>query len=402
MSQRVTYLVFDNAGNPLGEWPDAPVPSFRAGIDGLDALSLTLPRAYGALDEPGEAGSDGTVAHGNRVEVWVSNSTTADTEIEYALVEFAAVGEATVEQSGGPGTLVWSGTAETVTPTPPVGVQITCLPLSRILAQSPIIGTFAESGDPLVLARRLVQVYCPGLTWDSRNPVSSGEWVSDFSVANLMAVDALAKLRDLCGPDWLLYVTRHGTVRLFLPDTEGETADHELTLGAEVTDAQLVKETKDRAKFVIVVYGSGGDTAGAAATDYTGYDPRAVFIQAGHLTEYADAERLAQLTLQARNRVTPRGTCTVHAARYPIETIEVGQTVRLHVEQPAGNVSLGLVEYAVVGEAAVEGTGANDYDRPLVVAGIDYGLDTARLELTKPQPHISRALGAMARRPSAA
>ena len=391
MLKTYSYLVYDSTGAAVGEWPDAPPPSFRAGVDGLDALTVTLNRPFGQHGEPGEAGGDGTLRHGNTVEVWVTSERSLQREIVLGLVGYGSVGAMVVGRGDGLSTLVWRGTIVTVAPTPPAGVAVTCAPLTRRLERTPILGTYTASGDPVRIARALVQTSCPGLIWDSRNPESCGEDVT-VALTNLMVREALAKLRDLAGSDWLLFVTARGTVRFFRPDTTA--TDHYLAVGQHVTEPKFVKDTTDRAKWVIVVYGAGEDTAGAAATDLAAEDPEAVFVRASHLTTFADAERLARLKLAELDRVVLRGECRVLDGAYDLESLEVGQTVQIHAERPAQALSIAMVGYARVGEASVDTPGAGDYDQPIVIAGIGYEFATARLELSQPKPDLGRQLAA--------
>lgn len=393
------YLVYSPAGVPLGWWADAPLPEFRAGLDGIDGLTLDLPRPYGGLDEPGEPGSGGTLAHGNTIEVWIidplrlrSAATSGGSG-----VGSGAVGSMAVGQAGSIGTLVWKGTLEDYEITPPTGVRLQCLPLSRILQQTKIPGTLSMSGDPVALARDTVISYLPGLKWDITNPDASGDLVGPLTFENPTAGDVLERLRDLAGVGWMLHVTPRGSVRFLEPETQG--TEHQLIAGIHAIEPRLHKDGRNRAKAVTVTYADGGVTT-AYAADYDPNDPRGLSVSANHL-EAGDAAMLAALTLRARDRVTLRGSCTVLSEAYDLESLNVGDTVRLVVERP-GDVTGGvggaaIVGKAIVGQSAVATSGYLDYNTSLVLAGYQYGTHRAALELSAPQPDVQRQIGKLMR-----
>jgi hypothetical protein len=394
MAKRVHYLVYDPTGATLlGTWRDAPLPSFRVGVDGIDALTVTLPRPFGALDESGEIGSLGTLRDGNRVEIWVADADTQPIAIALGAVGFFRVGVSAIGRSAGLSTMIWAGTITRWSPTPPVGVEVEMAPLAQILQGSVIVGAYTRTADPLVIARDIVARYCPGLTWDAGNPATAGPGQSvTVAFQNTTVADALAALRDLAGPDWMLYVTARGTVRLFAPDTS--RVDWDLSRVAD--GAKLTKDALGRAKQVVVVY-AGGQTVTAKAADWIATNPRAVFVQATYLTSAADALRLAGLKLTELDRVTLRGEVTVADGVLDLEALAPGQTVRLHISRPTEGVGLFMVGLARIGYAAIQVSSYLTNEQPVVIAAVTYDGATARLELSTPAPSVTTAIARLTR-----
>lgn len=396
-----TYLVFDADRTPLGEF-SAPLPSFREGVDGIDTLTVELPRLLGTPDR------EGLYTHGNWIEVWATDERTLTAGITHGLIGMFIIGESTIAQSAGLSRLLYTGTIEDSTETVS-SLKLTLLSLARIPDQTPIAGELVLSGDPVTLARRVVADYLPGLTWDYRNPAASGETVTAATWTDPTAAAVLAGLRDLAGEGWRLFVTGQGSVRILAPpDPAVAEADHTLTIGAQAVEPELYRDAKARLRLVRVVgatltSGSTSTTirASAQTTDYRASDPRGVTVAATHLTTAADAGRLAELTLAARNRVTLRGIVRVPREGYDTLSLQVGDSVRLVVEQPVNLSAVFLVGLSAIGEAAIGSSAYLDYDQPLAIAGIARGLLDVRLELSEPAPDVARLLAAMARESAA-
>jgi hypothetical protein len=393
-AKTATYLVRNPAGAVLGTWDDAPPPRFRWGADGVDALTVDLPRAYGAFDAPGEAGSVGTVAHGNTVEVWISDAAAAALSPAAAAAGAIVAGSLRAGRTYGGSALVWAGTISVIEPSPPAGVRVTALPWSRLAQQAPVRDPGPYQGDPAQIARLIVERNAPGLAWDVRNPALAGELVEGVSLARAMVDEALLRLRDLCGPDWVLTYTPRRTVRLYPADRTAAT--HVLVDGITAAGSRLLSTAQALAREVIVDY-EGGEVS-ARAADYDAADPRSARVSGGGITDAGTAGRLARLELAARNRVVLRGTTTVADGPYDIESLAVGDTVRLRVPRCApGDVAAPLAGYLAAGQITAGAGGYYDYDQPLLIAGIDYQYTRATIELEQPQPGAQRLIGRLLR-----
>lgn len=370
---------------PLGYWDDAPIPQLRLGSGGTQAWQFPLPRAYGAMDEPGEPGSGGTLAWGNRVDVYVSDAASQLQPIRSSILGAVVLGSWTLGALQGLGRLVWRGSIENWDVNPEGGVTVNVVDLDRLLDGSPMPGQNVYSGDPLQVAKSIVQAFLPGLRWDSNNPNTSGQTVTNLTFTNVTVGSALAQLRDLCGTNWKLLVTAYSTVRLFQPATSGAPT-HTLMVGYHCIGALLQKSGIARRKRVIVTYAQG-HTAEARSLDYNPLDPRAEFVNADSVTDAGDAARLAGYYLAAKDTITLNGRCTVLDERYDLESIQPGDTVRLQTERPNTSPRSSILGAVVLGSWILgSGDGYMGYGNVnLVVAGITYTLYTAQLDLSEPQ-----------------
>lgn len=384
------WLVFADDGSPLGEWPLSHLPAYRAGMDGIETLTVTVPWVYADRDR------ERLLDTGNRLEVWVTTPETLITRTPPGSVGQWVIGTNAVGAFAGLSRLMWSGTVEDATRTA-TEAHLTCVSGSRIPAQT-LIDAYQGSADPLHLARDVVTLYLPGLVWDSRNPAASGEQVT-VDLTDDTAAGVLDKLRDLCGPGWAWWVTATGTVRLFEPDTE--TADHVLSVGRTAVDPQLQIAGLGRRREVRATYGDGL-VAVARTADYRATDPRGERIAARHLTNAGDAERLARLVLEDRQRTRYRGTVTVPRPTYAVDTIEVGDTASVQQDAYVAGGELWVIGQGHIGSSSIA-TPPGGYGTPLVVVGVER-LDTGdvRLELGEPSPRLARTIANLLRDTAAA
>lgn len=378
-------LVYTPDGETLlGAWPDAPEPRYRLGLDGTGQMSFTLPRPLGRADEAGEPFSLATLVTGNLVEYRVSDADTSSQGAGAGTIGHMLVGVTAVEDDGR-GPVVWSGFIVTVDPRPTGPVGVTIVGAQAALDTKQIVGTVTYTGDPLLVAQRLLTDHPAGITWDVRNPVTSTERMTGMALGNESVMSALRKLRDRLGADWLVYVTPQRTLRMFQPVTgAGESADYILS---RVADAVIHEDGTDRAKKVLVTY-AGGATATATAADYTSAFPHETLITAEQITNATDANRLAALKLAELDRVTYRGEVTIaEGMGQNLEAFEVGQTVSLVLPRPLSTGRTSLVGHMQVGVSAVEGDELVAYEgQPLVIVAVDYQWSTVRLELSRPRP----------------
>ena len=392
LDKHYVYEIFDRTGETkLGEWLDAPPPTFSIGEQGPEQMTITLPRVYGEMDAPGDPGSRDTLVTGNRVRVLVDDDDTFSETLAGAIVGDAVVGEARVGLATVGSRIVWQGFIAAYEPNPPAGVSVMLVPLSRILHETQLETALILSGDPVVQARYVVQTRLPGLGWDIDNPSGSGELADTMTFAAGQTIgQVLDALRRRAGSGWLLYVTELGTVRMTPPPA---SASHTLTLGAHAVNARLREDSTTRRKRIVVYYANGGVEA-AQAADYLATDPRAESVQAAEITNGTDAQRLARLTLLDRDRVLLSGSCTIIdreadlgrlgvAEGYDIESIKIGDGVSLQVErdsiEPGGPAA--IVGAAVVGDATV---GGGSYAETLVVARVTYKFWYADVEFGMP------------------
>lgn len=397
-----TYLVYSPAGALLGAWPDAPRPQFGLRNDGYDSLNVRLPRRIGLLDVPGDASEGpGTLAHGNRVDIYIADADTVAGAGTAARYGTAVYGSAAYGLTAPAGRLVWRGVIMQIAPSfDDATVDLLITPLIYKLSEAKI-DYVSVSGDVAVIARSLVETYGGGLSWDAANTATAGVMATVVFRLQYLA-DALGTLRDLAGVNWQCFVTPAGSVRFSAADVDG-TPTHRLVAGVHANRVKLVTSAINRRKRVTVGWANG--TVTAKAVDWSAADPRDLIVDAGQIADESTARALAEATLAERDRLVWRGSCTVLDGAYDIESIAVGDTVRIYTPAPLREGAAGVYGKAVYGAAAYGGgaAGFGDYaGRSLVVAGLTYNWTAVDLELSETQPRISDQIRALMRRQDAA
>ena len=404
LPKRYVAIISDPQGNALGPWLDIPsLPALHLGLGGTNSITLTLRRPYGRLDEPGEPGGWSTLQWKNRFDLYVASTALSARGLNSPAVGYAVVGLSGVgEPVQGPGQLVWAGTIEDVTPRPPDAVDVAIVSVDHQLDEAVVPGTYALGGDPLTVARDVVTRYCRTLTWDAGNPLVSGSTVAS-SYQNQTVRSILQSLANQAGTNYLLTVSPLRTVRLIQPDTS--TAMHTLVFGVHFIDPQLGKLGNNRVQHVVLVYAGG--YVEAFAPGWTPTDGREAVYTDTSVTEPTLAQGLANNLLAGRNLITLRAQVTVLDEAYPIDTIQVGDTVNLLVPSALTGLSLGLFsdtgpgvydtavyDTATFGPAIAAGEGGSmDYARfALIVTGIDYELTRAVLTLSEAVPTTEIAI----------
>lgn len=393
-AKRVYARVESPTGALLAPWLDLPaLPTLHSGPGGATTLTLTLPRPYGAGDEPGDVGGYGTLAWGNRVTIYVATPRLATRQVSASAVGTAIVGRAAVGRAGGgPGVAVWAGQIEDVTPIPPAAYEVAVVSADRTLDEAVVAGTYVAEADPLASAREVIDRYCQALRWDTRNDAFSGS-PGGGTFVNQTVRSILDSLVAQAGPDYFYFVTPRRTVRLISADTAAPPT-HTLVVGRDAVDVRLAKIGANRSKRIVVVWGqqgtdpSAGGYVEAQASDYAVTNDRALVVSDSSIPNAAIALTVGQFALQARDQIVLRAQLAVLDGSYDIEALAVGDTVRLLVESEPGALSPALLGTVPVGEGGIQ-----DYaGRNLILSTLDYSLDRAVITLSQEVPVADRIL----------
>lgn len=370
LDKQFLWVITSGVGSltPIGTWPDAGVPKFTATINGgFSGMSVKLLRAYGQMDEPDEPGTAGTLAHGNMVRV-------------FAVDEFSPGGRE-----------IFSGTIEDYEyDWETQSVEVRVFPLARVLRQR-LIPVESYVGQTAVdIADDLTTTYTP-FTFDANNPTTGVAVLPQQDYFYISVEAALNTIRDLSGAGYIWYVTPERTLAFFQAPVDGHDSSntapqqtpmtHDLNLGYELVNVRPGKSSEDTIKKVYVLHDDGVGGTGvtnAVAGDYTTDDAREMVVTK---MEYglAAASNYATILLNSRNVIAKRTQAWVSAARYPVDTIKLGDMVRLQ----APRIPAAVTSYA--GYEEVLG-------RDLVVATIEYGHAVVRLELDQAQPNTASLL----------
>lgn len=383
-TKRFVYAIYDGmdgigrfpgTATLLGFWFDASPPKFSISANGgTSEMVVTRTCTYGALDEPDEPASRGTVRDGNRVDVYIADIDTFDTgdPATYGYLLYRG----TIEK--------WNSRLTPAGETFTIRIQS----LHRLAQQSWIRAETTITPGGAGTPHKIVTDYLLGLDWDANNPTSPVPTLTaDITFKRTTVAAALQKVVEEMGPDWVWFITPQGTVRFFQQSrTEtGRTGAsgsirHILSFGGEratVAELELEKDNSARVKRVNVVYATGETEK--HALDYDANDPREVYVTAED-RNLTGADALAQALLDQWDRVILRGSALVLDGAYDIESFTVGDVCRILVERPLGTGGSGYQGY-------------EDYnDQDVIIMGLSYEYDQIRLELESVKPRTADLL----------
>ena len=371
-----------HSGTLVATWGDVPAPAYHVGVDGPDALTVTLP----PLGLPGQDATTRGLDWHNEVQVYAVSGETLRTPPQVALWGTALWGQARWGTVAGLAVLVYRGEIEDWTEIDDTGeIEVAIAPLAARADVVILPDDLTVSGCPVQVARVLVETYGDALTWDSANPSTCGQSVpplEGLALGQKTLREALGTLRETLGVDWFLYVTPQGTVRLLQPDTT--TADHELTAGVTATGVRVGTLGRNRRTDLSLIWEGGRlDLAGQNPTDHA----TASLVTLDAATGEGDARRYGASWLAEHNRLETLVTLTTLPPFDP-DGLALGQTVRLYRPSRTAASATALWGVALWGVARWPG-GADD---PLVLQGYTYGSETAELELGRPRPDLTRPI----------
>lgn len=381
----VQFQLIGSSGLRLYTWPDvANMPRFTRSINDIAGrMSITLPRAWGAVGVGGDAGAGDApdanqgpqVRNGNQVDMYVIDRDTP------------AVGR-----------LVYSGIIkEHRTSHPNATTTLTLIP-KYSQAKSKWIDEnteFTLTMDPTLMAKYLVDnSWLEGITWDASNPLVGQIITARFTKMN--AGSALQVIRGLAGSNWYYEITPTGTLRF--NKWNSVTAEHILN-SDNYSSVNYVYSEVDSVRRVIVygaeiknlegiVTGRIKGEASKAPVAFSGNDasnPDFVTTNARILDEDT-AYRYALTLLQARGEETLDQDILVPDNNadpdfgYDIESLLPGQSVRLNSSQ--GVYGNSLWNTAVWNTDPWNSVLAGLPEGPLIITKIDYGYKEARVYLT--------------------
>ena len=376
MAQRegrsVAVAVYNPVGALVATWPDvAGLPSFGWSYDNTDALTLELGRGYGRAGQPSEGGA-GDLASGYRVDITVSD---ARTRLESSAAAWSPrIYRGTIERLRFRLGTTWTA-------------LVTLLPLSRVVGGYDIASaSSASAADTAVAAQALINADGCSVPWSAANPASSGVLLpAALAHTNTNLLAELVRLAtEHTGPHWHCWVSPAGEIR-FDNDQAATTTVHTLAAGVEAVNLEWGPDTASVVRRVRIAYetaaGVKATTAAVTADDFSDGDPRGLVIAWPNKLEAAVASAVAANELAKRGRVLLTGECDVLAARYPVESIDLGHRIRLSVPRP-----LPLV--------------ADPYDInsvELVVAAIRHDIDSVHLTFDVPPPDLAAGVLAVGR-----
>lgn len=325
------YRVYSRAGAFLGTWLDATEPNVSVSMSGVGDMTLTVPRIYGAADEPQEPGSSGTLQDGNVIE-------------------------AVVVDADGTEYIVWRGDLLNWEFTGDGTVTVKAAALARRRELAPIHPAFdigeTNGINPLSYysnAQQLVTDRIGSGVWHPSNAASARVDDSLPSPGKLVNESVMSGVRKLAADGgYLAWVDALGLIRVAdlaaFPSSIGLTR-HVLHLGSTAHVARLRKSADARYRHVILT-GGGGITAQAKAGDWVVGD--AAYMETrSEIVTVGKLQAAANLKLSEVNVVALNVNVTVYAEAYPIETFQVGDTVRLVVPRalPTGTDLTGYEDF---------------------------------------------------------
>lgn len=440
-------------------WSDAPLPAWRDELGaGPGEIRAKLPRTWTAMGIPGDAlGTDDlvlTTTGATTVKIYKLDQAAA-AGAGGTLVGGLLVGSSTVGDPPFPCTFVYQGTLEELTPSlsgTQDDVEFVLIPPHSILTSHfDDVITFVDA-DPVDIARHFFEAgYLPTLTWDPRNPQSSGR-----QVTQTFQYQTYKSILDFCvqaaGSGWYSHVDARGQFRLWQPDPT--VATHVVQIGRELAEAQytltrtlwknqVILRGKGTTSYQVstgnltgaTVSGSsvvGGTVSGQTVTvttpaivsnakspDWTRANARSVIYNDPDIDDQVTADIIAAALLQRVNIISvrarlrlvsnagaltavavlydngmtsyPSGQLSPTSARgYLLESVQPGDTLQLWLDEPDDGAF--IVGKAAIGTARVNGSQVGLVQTPQIIAGLNYnGGDTLDVELSTPQPHIVAA-----------
>lgn len=381
----VMFKVFTSAGAFVRVWPDvATLPSFRTVINGgPSAMTLTLPRAWGAAGEVGETGSLNDLRNGNLVEIWVVDG---DTDSSGRLIYQGSIREHEMSDP------------------PSDGVKVLLVPRTSQLSEAFIRGPVTLTDyDPTHLMRYLVDTWLPGIGWDTGNPEVGERFGQTFE--KIKVAQAMEIVRRLAGGKWYYRLNADNTLS-FNSWSLRTAATHQLN-GAHFASVRYVRSAVDVKRRVVVFGAQTVNSAGvvtgrieAESIDphyVIGVDePRDLFHTDPRITDYATGQRVAyslhefnreelistEIDIPDNNYSSGRG--------YDIESLRVGDTLQL--VNPRQVYQVTRYGTAVYGTNAYGAAYAGLVQLPLVIAEVDYRYTSAKVKLTTRPAAVPEAM----------
>jgi hypothetical protein len=267
-------------------WEDAPLPGFDYSLNGgIGSIDIELPRRLGEIGEQGDAAEDADIGFGNIVEVTIMDEDSPDP------------------------VLVWRGRVESyasaVKPEAET-VKVTLIPFAARLADAFFVGpkSFTDADPKDMVAWFLDGNYLPGFALDSASETVGATYTRTFEKQSLKQI--FDDIRELAGAAW--YYLLKPDMKVLFADYAA-TADHVLTIGKEVSEADFLKDTSRR-RTRILVYGQGVQ-AEAKSPEYDENDPLDLVIVEDRITSQVVADQVAESILESRQGADLRVTCKV-------------------------------------------------------------------------------------------
>lgn len=385
VEKRFFYRVYDNSGAFITAWDDVvSEPTFNQYINtGPSEMKISLARPFNDFGESYDVNFD------NKVDVLVHDSDTTAAE----------------------GKLLYSGFISAYEPTINGGeerVSLTLLPYSSrlgfdILTVSGGATTQANfySVDPTDIAKTIL---------DNYTTTASGEVnYSPFSISptntlvsyNFNAIDyrgALDKVLELTPEDWYWAVDAENTYSL---KKKSASANHELTLGKEISDMQIFKNSE---QIVNVVLFTGGELSDGSTLykeykntgSIAAFGRRVLKISDGRVTRESTAETIANKIIKDKGVAEVRVQLKVVDNNtdkdfgYDIESFKIGETVSIN--DPDNETIASLWD---VSEWDVDSWDfAQEYilSEALQINAINYSPDFVTLQLSSRAPEVTKRI----------
>lgn len=404
-----TYSVsaFNGSGAQLARPTDAPLPAFSAGISsGQSDMNMKLGRKLGNAGLIDEPAGDFSLVLGN---VWEWRCIDVDTVTSSAAYYGAATYGSGVKygQTPGAGQLVYRATVEEIAPeigSTAEGVSVLFSSPAKSLGYGYINSYTAAPLDPCAAAKEIVQTYCPGLTWNPKNPNTSGGSQFSLTFTACKVADALEALRLLAGLNWYWTVLADGSVRF--AQSNLTTTDHTFVVGQHVESFKPTV-SQYRRRTTVQAYGALGLKSLQVAADASPSDPRIEVLALPQVNQQSVLDQAAQTRLLELDRVNWRAQATIFDNNiapgslpagvqrgYDIESIYPGQTCRFVYAGSSAPPQYGSgVTY---GSGVKYGTAAQSGARAVfIIAGVQYSADRAQLELGERQANVLRKTAAL-------
>lgn len=369
--------IYNEAGEYITTWADvASLPVFTRQINsGPSALTIELPRTWGAVGLEGEPATKIDVHNGNLVDIYIVD-----------------------RESGYNGIKIYSGIIkEHRTLYPDGNVSVVLFPRShafksRWIDENEVL-TFTDT-DPTNMAKYLVDNgFIPGVTWRPENPIVGQKFTQTFSKMNVGQV--LEIVQQLAGGKWY-YELRPDNTFVFDKWSTDLPATHVIK-PFNASEIQFIYSEIDTYRRVFV-YGAPitddegiviGRIVGSAAKG--GYDPTIspsdLVVTDERITDTDTAIRRAFSLLEAHGEEEidteisiPDNTIDFPEG-YDIESLNCGDTVSiLSAEGTYQFYKWDAFDWDEV--AFWDAVEAGLIQLPLVISEIEYGYTGARVKLT--------------------
>jgi len=327
-------LVYDNNGNFIDVWRDAPLlAGFKEAVNSaISPMQVQLPRSFDNYDLVGQPGSRGTIAQGNVVKYYLYGPNLPPG----GLLRYQGIIDAFQPQ---------------ITEAGEESIVVTLTPQSSAVADRGIatgvafgqVNTPASYVDPIAIFNYWFSTvdfltghsYLAPLTLDPNNPLPNNQAVTGTTSVQYTFVNQTIKsifdtLLLMLPPNWFYRANPDLSMTLNVAPV---TAQHTFVVGQHLTSPSYTQDWT-QLKNVVYAKGSGSLTAVRESVDIDQFGERLLLFNDTRVADQATLGILAQGLLNALDQMQLRTTLRIIDYRgdvnvslgYDIETLKVGDT----------------------------------------------------------------------------